>query len=281
MDAWQRPRRPGTDEGWGWGSDAHLDGGWGSDPDPDEDADLDEGWGDLDEGEGSGSTAGSGEPLRRVRRRDVLHRMLYTIEHPAPEGHARPGGPGALPGPGGPAGLGGPGRPVRYTVEIDAGREDGHAALYADGRQRETAAMPAAFGVPGGVIEVDVSLYGVRRVHLRHEDGREQRLHPVPGTLEHRRGRLHRRHPLISRGIAGLAVAVLLLNLVLAVPQGLELITGLPRIAELFGTFTSPVALPAWLNTVLLLAGVAAAVERVLTLRSNRVIDFETLWTSV
>ncbi|QUX27137.1 hypothetical protein KGD83_17520 [Nocardiopsis akebiae] len=196
-----------------------------------------------------------GKPLRPFRRREVLHRVLYTVEHPGPGG----------------------GRVV-YTAEVDLGREDGCAELYADGRSQAKAELPAAFPVPGGVIEVDVSLYGVRRVHLVLDDGREQRLTPAPGTIEDLRGRLHRRHPRVSRAIAGLAVAILALNLVLAVPQALELVTGIPRVAELFGSFTSPVALPRWLNAALILAGVLAAVERVLTLRRNRVLDAETLW---
>jgi len=103
----------------------------------------------------------------------------------------------------------------------------------------------------------------------------------VPGTLEHRRARLARRRPGVSRAIAVTAVLILAVNLVLAVPQGLELITAQPRIAELVGTFTSPVSLPAWLNATLLVAGALAATERLLTLRRNRVLDAETLWTGL
>ena len=196
--------------------------------------------------------------LRPVRRRDALTRSLYFLDHPGPDGG-----------------------PVRYTVEIDAENSDMCVVLYADGRRQEEAESPAAFPVTGGVIEVDLSLYGVRRVHLVLDDGRERRLTPVPGTLEEMRGQLHRRRPRLSRAIGWAAVVALVVNLVLAVPQGLEVLTRAPRIAELFGTFESPVMLPAWLNTALFLAGAAAAVERVLTLRSNRVIDFETLWVNL
>lgn len=199
-----------------------------------------------------------GKPLRPFRRREVLHRVLYTVEHPGPNGDR-----------------------VVYTAEVDLSREDGCAELYADGRRRAKAELPAAFPVPGGVIEVDMSLYGIRRAHLVLDGGGEQRLAPAPGTIEDLRGRLHRRHPRVSRAIAGLAIAILALNLVLAVPQALELVTGIPRVAELLGSFTSPVALPPWLNTALILAGVLAAVERVLTLRRNRVLDAETLWMNL
>jgi hypothetical protein len=33
-----------------------------------------------------GGTAGAGQRLRPVRRRDALHRFLYVIEHPGPQG---------------------------------------------------------------------------------------------------------------------------------------------------------------------------------------------------
>lgn len=199
-----------------------------------------------------------GRRLRSVRRRDVLHRMLHAIEHAGPDGV-----------------------PHRYTVEVDHGSDDGSPELYVDGWWQARAEAPASFPVPGGVIEVDVSMYGMKRVHLIGDDGVERRLPPVPGTLEELRGRLHRRRPGLSRAIAWTAIAILVVNLVLAAPQALELVTSLPRVAELVGTYTSPVQLPAWLNTGLLLAGVVAAVERTLTLRRNRILDAETLWTGV
>ncbi|WP_211714299.1 hypothetical protein [Nocardiopsis sp. MG754419] len=216
-------------------------------------------WGEWDLCGGEEESDGAdGARLRPIRRRDVLHRVLYSIEHRGPQGER-----------------------VEYTVEFDATREDGKAELYADGRRRATAEPPAAFPVPGGTIEFDVSLYGVRRVHLVLDDGEERRLTPVRGTIEDLRGRLHRRHPGVSRTIAVSAIVVLLVNLVLAVPQGWETLTEVPGIAAIFGTFDAPIHLPAWLNTALLLAGVVAVVERVLTLRSNRVIDAETLWTGL
>ncbi|MBW0101849.1 hypothetical protein [Pseudonocardia sp. KRD291] len=197
-----------------------------------------------------------GKPLRPLRRREVLHRHLYAVDHPGPGG-AR----------------------ATYTVEIDGTRDDGRAELYVDGRRQAKADMPASFPVPGATIEVAVTLYGVRRMHLVGDGGEERRLDPVPGTLEYRRGRMHRRHRVLSRVIGWLAIAILLVNLVLAVPEALELLTRIDRIAEVVGTFTSPVQMPGWITTTLIVAGVLAAVERALMLRRNRVIDFETLWT--
>ncbi|MFC3996780.1 hypothetical protein ACFOVU_12695 [Nocardiopsis sediminis] len=206
----------------------------------------------------SARRAAGAKRLRPFRRREALIRALYTIEHPGPDG-----------------GL------VTYTVQIDARRDDGHAELYADGVQQATADMPASFPVAGGVIEVDLALSGVRRVHLVLDGGREQRLAPVAGTLEDMRGGLHRRHPRLSRAIGWLAIAILVVDLTLTAPQALQMITEIPKIADSVGSFTSPIALPAWLNISLTLAAAAAAVERVLTLRSNRVLDIETFWTSL
>ncbi|MFC4561674.1 hypothetical protein ACFO4E_07380 [Nocardiopsis mangrovi] len=204
----------------------------------------------------SDSGAADGRRLRPFRRHEVLHRTLYTIEHRGPDG----------------------GR-VRYTVDVDVSRDEGAAELYADGLRQAKGDPPVSFPVPGGVIDVDISLYGIRRMHLVLDDGSERRLGPVSGSLEDLRGRLHRRRPRLSRAIGWLAIGILVVNLVLAVPQALEMVTGIPKIAALTGSFTSPVDLPTWLNFTLLLSGALAGVERVLTLRSNRVLDVETLWT--
>ncbi|MBN6038208.1 hypothetical protein [Amycolatopsis sp. 195334CR] len=191
------------------------------------------------------------EALRPLRRTEVLSRSLHATEHA-----------GAV-----------------YTVEVDT-NDDWQARLYRDGERQAAADMPAAFPVPGGRIEVDGSLYGVTRVHLMLDSGEERRLAPVAGTAEHLRAQLARRHPRVSRGIGAAAIVILVVNLITAVPVALELLTSIPKVAAHFGTFTSPLALPAWLNVALLLAGALAAVERVLTLRSNRVLDFETMWAS-
>jgi hypothetical protein len=197
--------------------------------------------------------------LRPVRRRDALHRFLYTIEHPGPRGEL-----------------------LAHTVEIDYGRDDGRAVLYVDGREQATTDMPGSFPVRGGAIEVAIGLHGVQRVHLVGDDGGERRLDPVPGTLEDLRRRMDRRHPRLSRAIGRLAIAILVVDLVLALPQALEfLTTRVDRLAELVGTFTSPIVLPPWLNITLALAGAFAGVERALTLRRNRLLDIETSWTGL
>lgn len=194
--------------------------------------------------------------LRPVRLHQALSRTVHTITLPDPDGRAV------------------------WAVETDI-MEDHRARLYRDGQRTSMAKMPAGFTIPGGKIEVDAGLYGVTRVHLVTPDGRERRLAPAPGTLEYRRAVLTRDHPRLSRRIAVTAVVILLVNLVLAVPAGIEMVTSIPQVAERFGTFTSPVVLPGWLLGTLTVAGVVAAVERAVTWRYNRIVDAETIWTSL
>src|SRR5699024_5206161 len=89
-----------------------------------------------------------------------------------------------------------------------------------------------------------------------------------------------RRHPGASRVIGLIAVVILLVGLVLMVPQAAELLTSIDAVAERVGSFTSPIQLPSWLNTSLLVAGALAATERALTLRNHRLIDADSPWTS-
>lgn len=188
----------------------------------------------------------------------VLNRYLYTLEHTGSDG-AR----------------------VDYTVEVDTAGED-TVQLYADGSLVSTTDLPASIPVTGGHIEVAASLYGVTRVHLvlDGETGVGRRLAPARGTIEDLRRRLDRNHPRISRAIGWVAIAILVVNLVLAVPFALEIATGVPAIEERFGTFVSPIGLPVWINTALVVAGICAAVERAITLRHNKILDLETIWTS-
>lgn len=195
--------------------------------------------------------------LRPVRPHQILSRTVHTVVLHDPDGGS-----------------------AVWAVETRTA-DDHEARLYRDGQRITSAEMPATFTVPGGLIEVDAGLYGVTRVHLVTPDGQERRLAPAPGTLEYRRAALTRRHPRLSRGIAITAVVILLVNLVLAVPAGLELLTSFPNVADRFGTFTSPVHLPGWLSWTLTAAGVVAAVERAVTWRHNRVVDAENIWTSL
>lgn len=168
------------------------------------------------------------------------------------------------------------GTPVTWSVDIRHGGDDNGdvlAQLYRDGVNQARSKLPAAFPVPGGTIEVVASGFGLRRCHYVTDDGRERQLVPDRASAEGRRARLQRDHPAVSRAIGALSIVVLVIGVVLGVPQILEQITAIPPIAENFGTFVSPVHLPAWLNISLLFAAVAASTERALRLRYNWLLD--------
>src|SRR5699024_1495932 len=164
------------------------------------------------------------------------------------------------------------GRPAGYAVDvrylateleggkIAEGARHAPVALYRDGHQLHIANPPVAFEVPGGVIEVATSTYGLTRMHHVPEDGgRPRTLRPHPRSLEGRRARFGRRHPCASAVIGAVAILVLLVGLVLMVPQAVELVTSLDVVADRVGTFTSPIQLSAWTNVALAVAGALAA----------------------
>lgn len=151
-------------------------------------------------------------------------------------------------------------------------------SVYTDGAQTSVAALPAAVPVPGGVVEVAAGTFGLTRMHFVRDDGTERMLRPHPRSAEGWRADFASRHPRWSRFIGGAAIAILVVGLVLAVPQLLAMITQVEWVAENFGSFESPVSLPAWLNSTLAVAGVAAAIERALTLRSHWLLDADTFW---
>ncbi|QUX26659.1 hypothetical protein KGD83_14730 [Nocardiopsis akebiae] len=171
------------------------------------------------------------------------------------------------------------GRRTVYAVHVDHTQrffsEDGkgRADLYLDGRHHAESRLPAVFPVRGGVIEVAATAFGLRRCHYVTDEGTEHRLVPDPRSGEGRRARLEREHPALSRWIGVLSLLLLVVPAVLLVPQLVEVAFELPPVAERFGTFTSPVDLPVWLNTALSLGAAAASTERALRLRYNWLLD--------
>lgn len=170
------------------------------------------------------------------------------------------------------------GTPHDYAVDVDLLALEPTAVLYRDGRQQAKAELPAMLPVPGGVIEVATQLMGLKRMHYLPDDGEPRVLRPHPKTAEARRARFGHRHPRASRAIAGTAIGILLLSLALVIPQVVEWVTHLPPVAEREGAFDSPISLPGWLNTTLLVASFAAGLERALTLRNHWLIDADTWW---
>lgn len=172
--------------------------------------------------------------------------------------------------------VGADGRTETWSVDVRLGGDENgvvRAQLYRDGVNQATSKLPAAFAVPGGVIEVAASSYGLKRCHFVADDGTERQLSPDPASAEGRRARLERNAPGVSRLIGAASIVVLLVALVLGIPQLVEQVTSIPPIADAVGTFESPVHLPPWLNISLIVGALVASTERALRLRYNWLLD--------
>ena len=156
---------------------------------------------------------------------------------------------------------------VRHMA--DSTSKKSPVALYRDGVQVYRANLPVTFPVPGGVIEVATSQYGLKRMHYVSDDGSEHTLRPHPRSQEGLRARFGRRFPRTSAFIGAAAVAVLLIGLAVSLSLAVEGLTRIPVVAEHVGTFTSPIRLPQWAKVALPIAGAVAATERALTLRDH------------
>ncbi|KQL58603.1 MULTISPECIES: hypothetical protein [Bacillaceae] len=164
-----------------------------------------------------------------------------------------------------------------YAVNVHFFSEDNTAELYLNGKHIATSSLPAAFPVPGGVIEVGTTDYGLSRMHYVEDGGqREYVLQPDKRSGEGLRMRFDQRFPILSKSIGRSAVMVLLVSLLLGLPQLVELVTSIPWIHEQIGTFQSPITLPDWANTTLIVAAVLAGIERALLLKNHWLIDMET-----
>lgn len=171
------------------------------------------------------------------------------------------------------------GRQAVYAVDVNHAQRffsddgKGKAHLYLDGRHHAESTFPAAFPVRDGVIEVATTAFGLRRCHYVTDEGAEHQLVPDRRSGEGRRARLDREHPVLSRWIGVLSLLLLVIPALVLIPQLVEVAFELPPVAQRFGTFTSPVHLPAWLNIALTLGAAAASTERALRLRYNWLLD--------
>lgn len=196
---------------------------------------------------------GDGRPLKRFRWWQPLSRSLFGIRLVDEHGCA-----------------------ATWSVDVGLwGDSSGEmrARLYRDGREVARSTLPTAFEVPGGVIEVVASAYGLKRCHHVKADGAEVQLSPDPASAEGRRARMQETHPVASRAIGFVSISILVVALLLGIPQIVEQITHIPPVADAVGTFTSPVHLPAWLNISLVFAAMLASTERALRLRNNWLLD--------
>ncbi|MGY0066959.1 hypothetical protein ACWZEH_09010 [Streptomyces sp. QTS137] len=169
------------------------------------------------------------------------------------------------------------GRQTVYAVDVRHGQNQSSggvkAHLYLDGRQHAQSRLPAVFPVQGGIVEVRMSAFGLKRCHYVTAQGTEHQLVPDPHSAEGRRAHLDRAHPALSRWIGSLSAIVLVISLALLVSQLIEPVTQVPPVAERIGTFTSPIDLPAWLNVTIGAGAAVASMERALRLRHSRLLD--------
>lgn len=168
------------------------------------------------------------------------------------------------------------GEPATWTVDLSYFDAEETVDLYREGRRVARATSPAVFPVPGGAVEVAMSTFGLSRCHFVPDDGAPVQLLPDRLSSEGLRARFGRRFPRTSTVMGVTAVVVLLVGLVVAVPQAIEWVTSLEVLEGRVEEFTSPIVLPAWASTSLLVAGVLAATERALTLRNHWLIDVDT-----
>ncbi|TDD52716.1 hypothetical protein [Saccharopolyspora elongata] len=193
---------------------------------------------------------GDGSTLQEYRIWQLFSRSLFVLELPHHSGSSHV-----------------------FEVDVrhmaDSTTKKSPAALYRDGVQVYRANLPVAFPVPGGVIEVATSQYGLKRMHYVTEDGGEHTLRPHPRSQEGLRARFDHRFPRTSAFIGAAAIAILLTGLAVSLSLAVEGLTRIPVIAQHTGTFTSPIHLPQWAKIALPVAGAIAATERALRLRKT------------
>ncbi|WP_432163800.1 hypothetical protein [Streptomyces tendae] len=197
---------------------------------------------------------GDGRALQRFRWWQLPLRSLFWLRLPGAGGHARVHAVD-----------------VRHWARLDSGRIRAH--LFLDGRHVAESKLPAAFPVEGGVIEVAMSNYGIRRCHYRPLGGQSRQLTPDPASAEGRRARLAARRPGLSRAIGVGSVLLLVIGVGLNLLQLAEPVSRIPPVVQRVGTFESPVHLPVWLNLALGVMAVLASMERALRLRYSSLLD--------
>ncbi|MEV4649081.1 hypothetical protein [Saccharopolyspora sp. NPDC049357] len=206
--------------------------------------------------------SGDGSPLRDYRLWQLFSRSLFFLELADHDGISHSYAVD-----------------VRYLADAktrkqhDDGEGNAPAALYRNGVQVSRSNVPTAFPVPGGVIEVATTGFGLKRMHFVSEAGEERALRPHRRSQEGLRARFGQRFPRASAVIGAAAVVILVVALAVNLLHGAEVLTHSPVIAEKVGTFTSPIHLPTWANATLITAGALAALERATRLRHNRFLD--------
>ena len=115
-------------------------------------------------------------------------------------------------------------------------------------------------------------------MHFVAATGEEQVLKPDGASAEGQRAKLAQRKPGLSRAIGILAVIILLTLLPIGLLQLVEFFSQTGVAGNFMDPFTSPINLPEWTSTPLLVLSILAALERALTLRNHWLLDMDTGW---
>lgn len=170
------------------------------------------------------------------------------------------------------------GTPRTYAVSVDYFDWEDNADVYLNAKHYARAKLPTSIPVEGGAIEVAATSYGLKRMHFVTQSGQEHVLKPDGASAEGLRAKLANRQPGLSRAIGMLAVVILLTMLPIGLLQLVEIVSHTDVAANFMDPFTSPINLPEWTSTPLLILSILAATERALTLRNHWLIDLETGW---
>ena len=112
-----------------------------------------------------------------------------------------------------------------------------------------------------------MALYGMKRAELAVDGAAPAKLVPLAGTAEAKRMAFDRERPALSTLIAALSWIVLAIAAITQVPN---MLNGIGRVV---GFSVPAFALPDWLNLVLGVLGIAAALDRALRMKHNPLLD--------
>lgn len=159
---------------------------------------------------------------------------------------------------------------AEYVIDVDYFDFKERIHLYRDGQMMDVKKSPARFDLdPTTRIEAAMSLYGMKQVDLvRTVDGQRVQLRPRPGTGEAWRADIARKHPQANRWIGVASWSVLVFAALTQLPVLFN-----STLAHLTGTQLPTLDLPVWLNAVLGVAGIAAALDRALQIKHNKWLD--------
>lgn len=130
----------------------------------------------------------------------------------------------------------------RYRVELKLLSLGKNVALLRDGVVMRRASTPARFALgDGSLIVVDSTEHGFRVAELRG-NGEVRHLEPAAGTWEYKRVAWGRQHPAADRLISTVTGIILLIGLLYAALQLLQVVTSMGFVQDLLGgwSFTMP-----------------------------------------